>query len=118
MLITIRNETGHKVTDYRCPVLERPQLNLTTQLRNKYIRFRPSTQKFAETHHFNIPNVQSAFEDLNTYGCGKHMYPADLSAFKEEVIRICEDERASWIFKRTIADPGMDILEDEDTLEL
>jgi len=120
ILMTITNEEGQKITDYKCPVLERPGHSLTTQLMNQYIRFRPSSQKFAEYYHFNIPNVQTAFEDLESYGCGKHMCSFDLNAFKDEVIQICEETRASWTFKRSSnsIEDDEDILDTDDATQL
>ena len=118
MLVTITDEDGLKITDYNCPVLERPQHSLTSLLRHKYIRFRPSVQQFAEYYNYHIPDISKAFEDLDTYGCGKHMYPETLRKFKNDVIRTSEEVRASWTFKRSSIEDEDDILDIEDPPQL
>jgi hypothetical protein len=102
MINTTLNDDGKHVTEFTCPIIDSSaDVSLSEQLSHNYIRYRADEHKFAEYHGYNPESITEALEIFGQQGEGSHMTPKCLNSFKNRVLRICEDERASWTFKRS-----------------
>ena len=102
--LSTKRDEHEKITTYiTCPIVEFPQNeDLSQQILSNYIRYGINGNKFAEYYGYDIDSITEALEDFSTRGDGKYMIPHQLKAYKQKVIQLCEDERASWTFKRTL----------------
>jgi len=61
-----------------------------------------SQEKLALLHGYNHKAIDDALFNWENHGAGLILSDADIQKFKEEVLKICDDERQSWTFKRTL----------------
>ena len=114
MLECTQDCDGNITTVAACPLIEFSDKSLPEQLSLNFLKYRACEEKFAELHGYNIANVTKALDDFEKKGDGSFMIPYYCNQYKQNVIRICEEMRASWTFKRTVTTDEPD----EENLEL
>jgi len=116
LLEVYTNQHGQIVTVFSCPVSEHGIFSANEQLEQDYLRYRIDAQPFAEHHAYNPTLIEEALQNFETHGVGGHLPPPQPKLLRDEITKICDDVRSSWIFKRSIT--NMEPSEDEDTQEL
>jgi len=116
MLGCLTDDEGNTTTIPTCPLIEFDNRNLTEQLSKNFLRYRASEEKFAALHGYNIDRVSTALEAFEKHGDGSFMIPYYRNLYKQNVIRLCEETRATWTwtFKRV----PIEVDSDEESLEL
>ena len=95
-----QDENGIITTINTCLVTEiAEEKTIGEQIKYNFVRYRADEHKFALQYGYNLDEIKEALESFSIHGNGSHMTPQQLDEYKEHVIRICENERASWTFK-------------------
>jgi len=97
------HNTNLITTQYSCPYLPYEEWpTLTEQLNNGYLKVQSCPRTFALAHGYQKSDVDRTIIQLATSDYGTSMGKRGLYEFYLEVLRLCDKERRSFNFKRTI----------------
>ena len=110
-------DMGETTYKYSCPIALRetwPPKESDWGGLNIWNSLDASKEKLAFLHGYNEKEINLALYKWENYGAGLLLIDVEVNTFKEDVIRICDDVRQSWTFKRTLVNTDiMDIDDDE-----
>ena len=96
------HDTNSITTQYSCPYLPYEEWStLTEQLNNGYLKVQSCPKTFALAHGYQKSDVDKTILQLATSDYGISMEKRGLYEFYLEVLRLCDNERRSFSFKRT-----------------
>ena len=110
MLSNAKTNEGYVTTIPTCPLIEFDGRSLSEQLSVDLLRYRACEERFAAHFGYNIERASEALDAFEKKGDGSFMIPYYCNLFKQKVLQICEEVRASWTFKRAS-------IEDDSTTE-
>jgi len=96
---------GQQTYQYCCPIAMRDHWPPKEEEEDwtHWNSLQPSAKKFAEYYYFNEEEIREmlAVWETSTYAL---LIPTwEVEDFKDEVLRLTENERQSWTFKRTLS---------------
>jgi len=109
------HDTNLITTQYSCPYLPYKEwLTLAEQLNNGYLKVQSCPKIFALAHGYQKSDVDKTILQLATSDYGISMGKRGLYEFYIEVLRLCDKERQSFKFKRTIITTNEESSEETD----
>jgi hypothetical protein len=96
-----QDENDNFITILTCPIIEIPKgATIKEQMKQNHLRYRINGYTLALYYGFNTEEVNKALDSFCKNGSGRVLPSYYMDIYKQNVIEICENERASWTFKR------------------
>ena len=86
---------------YTCPVINPREWDVSQEVEHWAFSYDISPSKFAAEYHYDEHQVQQAWRVYLRCGIGLEEEKVDLKRTRREILRICDEVRSSWEFKRT-----------------
>jgi len=102
------DDKGTTTYEYLCPIALRdhwPPKEPGWEGLNIWNSLDASQDKLALLHGYNEGEVAKALYQWENHGAGLLLLDIEVKEFKDKVLRICDDERQTWTFKRTRTEP-------------
>ena len=116
----IQDEDGKRHYLFRCPIAKREKWPPEETGVSLWESLEPSPEKFARLHHYNTEDIENMLKVWDTSVFSLIIPMMERQEFREEVLRITDEVRQSWKFKRSsryypTAEEGYDSNEEGDS---
>jgi hypothetical protein len=97
----LQEEDGKKNYNFRCPIAKREKWPPEETGISLWESSEPSPEKFARLHHYNTEDIKNMLEVWETSVLSLVIPMTECQEFRAEVLRITDQVRQSWMFKRS-----------------